>query len=48
MIDALTLILYVLWRAVLVVLTFIGWIVGMLIGAVVGGIRAGFKRGVTG
>jgi hypothetical protein len=48
MIERVTLVLYVLWRAVLVVLAFCGWLVGMLVGTLVGGLAAGFKRGYTG
>ena len=41
-------ILYVLWRAVLVVLAFCGWVIGMLVGTFVGGLVAGYTRGYKG
>jgi hypothetical protein len=40
--------LYVIWRGVLVVLAFIGWLIGMLIGTLIGGLVAGFTRGYKG
>ena len=48
MIERAVLFLYVLWRAVLVTLTFIGWTVGMVVGTLIGGIVAGFIRGYKG
>ena len=48
MIERITLVLYVLWRAVLVTLAFIGWLIGMIVGTFVGGIAAGFLRGYKG
>ncbi len=42
------LVVYVLWRGVLVTLAFIGWTIGMLIGTLAGSIVAGVKRGYTG
>lgn len=46
--NAITLVLYLIWRAVLVVLVFLGWVLGMLVGTFVGGIAAGFVRGYKG
>jgi hypothetical protein len=40
--------LYWLWRLVLVVLAFCGWLIGMIVGTFVGGIAAGFLRGYKG
>ena len=40
--------LYVLWRGVLVVLAFVGWLIGMLVGTFVGGLVSGFTRGFKG
>ncbi len=48
MIERVVLVLYVVWRAVLVALAFVGWLVGMLVGTVVGGMVSGFKRGFSG
>ena len=48
MIDRITFVLYVLWRAVLLSLAFVGWVVGMVVGTLVGGIVAGFLRGYKG
>lgn len=48
MIERGTLVFYVLWRAVLVVLAFVGWVIGMLVGTLVGGVAAGFLRGYKG
>lgn len=48
MINGVVLVLYVLWRAVLVTLAFVGWLIGMLVGTVAGGIVAGFLRGYKG
>lgn len=48
MIDLITLLLYLIWRGVLVVLVFIGWVVGMLVGTLIGGVAAGFMRGFKG
>ena len=41
-------VLYVIWRAVLVTLAFLGWLLGMIVGTFVGGLLAGFKRGCEG
>lgn len=41
-------VLYFLWRAVLVVLAFVGWLLGMLVGTFVGGVASGFLRGYKG
>ena len=48
MIDRAALLLYVIWRAVLVALAFIGWTVGMVVGTLISGIVAGFMRGYKG
>jgi hypothetical protein len=40
--------LYVIWRGILVALAFVGWLIGMLVGTLIGGLVAGFKRGFTG
>lgn len=48
MIDGIVLVLYVIWRGILVVLAFVGWLIGMLVGTVAGGIVAGFLRGYKG
>lgn len=48
MIERAALVLYVIWRAILVTLAFIGWVVGMLIGTLAGGVIAGFVRGYKG
>ncbi len=39
---------YLIWRAFLVTLAFIGWVVGMIIGTLVGGVVSGFLRGYRG
>lgn len=39
---------YVLWRGVLMMLAFIGWLIGILVGTFIGGIAAGFLRGYRG
>lgn len=48
MINGIALVLYLVWRAVLVVLAFCGWLIGMLVGTVVGGVATGFLRGYKG
>ncbi len=48
MIERITLILYIVWRALLVTLAFVGWIIGKLIGTVAGGVWSGLKQGFTG
>lgn len=48
MINGIVLVLYVVWRAILVALAFVGWLVGMLVGTLVGGVAAGFLRGYKG
>lgn len=48
MIERITVGMYFVWRLVLVVLVFVGWMLGMLVGTVVGGIVAGFMRGYKG
>lgn len=40
--------LYVLWRALLMVLAFCGWLIGMIVGTFIGGIAAGLLRGYKG
>ena len=40
--------LYVIWRGVLVVLAFVGWLIGMVVGTFVGGVVSGFTRGYKG
>ena len=41
-------VLYVLWRALLVTLAFCGWVIGMIVGTLAGGVASGFKRGFEG
>lgn len=41
-------VLYVIWRAVLVTLAFVGWFIGMIVGTLVGGLVAGYMRGYKG
>ena len=41
MIDGIVLFLYVIWRAVLVVLAFCGWLIGKLIGTFAAGVWSG-------
>ena len=36
MIERAVLLLYVLWRGVLVVLAFVGWVIGMIVGTFIG------------
>lgn len=48
MIERIAMVLYVIWRAVLVALAFVGWLIGMIVGTFVGGITAGFLRGYKG
>jgi hypothetical protein len=48
MIDRIVLMLYLLWRGVLVVLAFCGWLIGMVVGTFAGGVAAGFLRGFKG
>jgi hypothetical protein len=48
MIDRVVLVLYVIWRAALVTLVFVGWVLGMIAGTFVGGIASGFLRGYKG
>ncbi len=48
MIERVVLVLYVVWRAVLVTLAFVGWVIGMLVGTLAGGVAAGFTRGYKG
>ena len=48
MIERITLVLYVIWRAVLVVIAFCGWLLGMLVGTFIGGLAAGYLRGYKG
>lgn len=48
MIARSSLLLYVLWRGVLVVLAFLGWLIGILVGTLIGGLVSGFKRGFEG
>lgn len=40
--------IYVLWRGVLMVLAFLGWLIGIIVGTFIGGIAAGFLRGYKG
>lgn len=48
MIERIVLVLYVIWRALLVTLTFIGWVIGMIVGTFVGGVVSGYLRGYKG
>ena len=48
MIERITLVLYLLWRALLVTLAFLGWLIGTIIGTFAGGVWSGLKRGFTG
>ena len=48
MITRITLVLYVLWRALLAALAFVGWLIGMIVGTLIGGVVAGFLRGFRG
>ena len=41
-------VLYVIWRGILVTLAFVGWMIGMLVGTFVGGVVGGYMRGVKG
>ena len=41
-------VLYLIWRAVLVSLAFVGWVVGMIVGTLIGGVVSGFLRGYKG
>lgn len=40
--------LYLIWRALLVALAFVGWVVGMIVGTLIGGVVSGFLRGYKG
>ena len=41
-------VLYFLWRGVLVTLAFVGWVIGMVVGTFIGGIVGGYMRGFKG
>ena len=41
-------VLYLIWRAILVSLAFVGWVVGMIVGTLIGGVVSGFLRGYKG
>ena len=41
-------VIYVIWRAILVALAFVGWLIGMIVGTFVGGIVGGYMRGYKG
>lgn len=48
MIESGTLILYILWRGVLLVIVSIGWGIGYIVGKFIGGIVAGYLKGYKG
>ena len=48
MIERITLVLYIVWRAMLVMLALCGRLVGTLVGTFIGGLVAGYERGYKG
>ena len=48
MIERITLICYIVWRALLVLIALCGRLIGTLVGTFVGGLVAGYEQGYKG